>query len=245
MGKPEIDRTHNQHYVYREIWSDDFSAPVIDLLTGGVNVLDVGCGPGTWILELGTKYQNSNFKGIDVFPLYPSTIKPQNVSFELHNILNGLPFEDNKFEYVIMRFMMFALSLKEWESVINEMVRVCKPDGWIEIMEDDLVLHNMRPRTGLLMKIITDELKRKGVETVITPYILDFLNANTELSNIVNRKKFIKLGKGDKKGELHLESLKWGAKSLFESKHLFENGVATYDELIEDFVQECNEDKEQ
>lgn len=98
------------------------------------------CGPGTWILELGTKYEKSNFKGIDAFAFFPSTIKPQNVSFEQHNILNGLPFEDNKFEYVIMRFMMFSLSLKEWENVINEMVRVCKPNGWIEIMEGKYIL---------------------------------------------------------------------------------------------------------
>lgn len=37
-----------------------------------------------------------------------------------------------------------------------------------------------------------------------------------------------------------MESLKWGAKNLFESEYLFERGV-TYDGLIEDFVQECNE----
>jgi hypothetical protein len=49
------------------------------------------------------------------------------------------------------------------------------------------------------------------------------------------------LGKGDKKGELHLDSLKWGAKNLFESEHLFEDRVVTHDDLIEGFVQECNE----
>lgn len=38
----EIDRTHHQHYVYREIWSEDFSAPVKNLLISGVDVLDIG-----------------------------------------------------------------------------------------------------------------------------------------------------------------------------------------------------------
>lgn len=51
------------------------------------------------------------------------------------------------------------------------------------------------------------------------------------------------MGKCNKVGELYLESLKWGAKNLFESEHLFERGLrgVRYDGLIEDFVQECNE----
>ena len=86
-------------------------------------------------MELGSKYNDSNFEGIDAFPSYPTTFKPSNVSFRQVNILKGLPYKDNEFEYVIMRFMMLALSLKDWEYVIKEMVRVCKPNGWIEIME--------------------------------------------------------------------------------------------------------------
>lgn len=31
-----------------------------------VNVLDVGCGPATWLMDLSTEYPNSNFYGIDI-----------------------------------------------------------------------------------------------------------------------------------------------------------------------------------
>jgi tRNA G46 methylase TrmB len=31
-----------------------------------INVLDVGCGPATWLLELATEYPANNFYGIDI-----------------------------------------------------------------------------------------------------------------------------------------------------------------------------------
>ncbi|RIA85891.1 S-adenosyl-L-methionine-dependent methyltransferase [Glomus cerebriforme] len=246
VNSDEIDRTHQQHYVYREIWKKDFSAPVEDLLIKGARVLDIGCGPGTWTLELGTKYSNSKFKGIDAYRWYPTTIKPTNVSFDQANVLDGLPYEDDEFEYVIMRFMMFSFLLKEWKPIIKEMIRVCKPNGWIEIMEDDLVFLEGGPKTEMLIKTITKELKKKGVETIITPYIFTLLNSNSEITNVTSKKKVSQLGSlGNKQGELFLDSLKWGAKSLFESERLFKNdrnGILTiYNEIIDDFVNECNE----
>jgi len=84
---------------------------------------------------MGTEYPQSKFVGIDIMPYYPSTIKPKNVTFQGINILEGLPFEDNTFDYVYMRFMMVALSHKDRETVIKEIIRVCKPNGWIELME--------------------------------------------------------------------------------------------------------------
>ena len=94
------------------------------------------CGPGTWLLEVRDKYQKSEFIGVDANPSFPTIIKPDNVTFSKVNILdNGLPFKSNCFDFVHMRFMMLAFNREEWKSVIQELIRVCKPGGWIEIME--------------------------------------------------------------------------------------------------------------
>jgi hypothetical protein len=41
-----------------------------------------------------------------------------------------------------MRLIMFALTIDEWPEAINELIRVCKPGGWIEMMERDILWYN-------------------------------------------------------------------------------------------------------
>ncbi|CAG8745453.1 10726_t:CDS:2, partial [Cetraspora pellucida] len=49
----EIERLQKQHWFYKRIWQSNYSAPVEEKLkAGGAKVLDIGCGPGTWIIEM-------------------------------------------------------------------------------------------------------------------------------------------------------------------------------------------------
>ncbi|RIB10444.1 S-adenosyl-L-methionine-dependent methyltransferase, partial [Gigaspora rosea] len=136
----EINRLQTQHYLFRYAWGENFSSPVEEILRNGddVHVLDIGCGPATWILEMASEYTSSSFIGIDLSPIFPSNIKPQNVDFYHMNVLNGLPFEDNTFDFVYQRFMGLALTEEQWPILLLELVRVTKPGGWIEFMECDL-----------------------------------------------------------------------------------------------------------
>lgn len=112
------------------------------------------CGTGAWTLEMATDYPFSKFTGIDVFPVYPSEIRPKNVEFEIANVLNGLPYEDGTFDFVFMRSMSLTFTPYEWEHiVVKELVRVVKPGGWIEIMECDPHLIGAGPVTNKFNKI--------------------------------------------------------------------------------------------
>src|ERR1044071_1706506 len=47
----EMDRLKSQHYLFNYIFQGNFSSPVKEILkVGGTEVLDLGCGPGTWLL---------------------------------------------------------------------------------------------------------------------------------------------------------------------------------------------------
>jgi ubiquinone/menaquinone biosynthesis C-methylase UbiE len=91
------------------------------------------CGAGSWLFELGTEFPSANFIGIDFSPIIPTAIKPHNVSFVQGDILDGLPFEDDTFDFVHQRILFAAFSLDKWQSVINDMVRVLKPGGYLEV----------------------------------------------------------------------------------------------------------------
>ena len=94
---------------------------------------------------MASEYQYAHFTGVDIAQLYPAEIKPQNVSFVQSNVLTGLPFQDDTFDFIHMRFMLFAFTLKNWELAIKELVRVCKPGGYIELEEKDILWYNEGP----------------------------------------------------------------------------------------------------
>ena len=64
--------------------------------------------------------------------------KPSNVEFVEYNVLDGLPFNNNSFDYVFARVLVSVYSRTQWtELAIPEYTRVTKPGGWVELMEFD------------------------------------------------------------------------------------------------------------
>ena len=58
-----------------------------------------------------------------------------------HNVLDGLPFESNSFDYVYSRAVISVFTRPQWtELAIPEYTRVTKPGGWVELLEVDAVL---------------------------------------------------------------------------------------------------------
>jgi ubiquinone/menaquinone biosynthesis C-methylase UbiE len=99
---------------------------------------------------MGNEFPKSHFTGIDITPVFPRESKPDNADFTEANVLDGLPFEDNVFDYVHIRFLITSFSTNDWKVAINEIVRVTKPGGIIEIVEEELEPRNDGPISRLL-----------------------------------------------------------------------------------------------
>ncbi len=54
------------------------------------------------------------------------------------DILQGLPFPDNEFDLVHMESLLFAIPSTQINFVISEMIRVTKPNRYIEFYESIL-----------------------------------------------------------------------------------------------------------
>jgi len=135
----EMDRLRAQHYLFHYIFQGNFSSPVEEILKiGGTEVLDLGCGPGTWLLEMGETFPKSNFTGVDLTNTLTGNDSlqseiSQNVKFVKGNVLDGLPFKDSTFDYVFIRYLSFGFTEQDWKYVINEVIRITKPGGWMEV----------------------------------------------------------------------------------------------------------------
>ncbi|ORY96222.1 S-adenosyl-L-methionine-dependent methyltransferase [Syncephalastrum racemosum] len=132
------DRLHQQHWMLKLAYGNNFDAPVEAQLENGAVVLDSGCGPATWTLELANAYPHSTFYGIDVAPQFPETIKPFNCNFQVADLASKLPFPDNTFDFIHQRLLVVALSRAGWNNCISELYRILKPGGWIEFRETDI-----------------------------------------------------------------------------------------------------------
>ncbi|OZJ02607.1 hypothetical protein BZG36_04280 [Bifiguratus adelaidae] len=158
----EVDRLQNQHLLLKWAMEGNFRAPVHDMLVRGANVLDIGCGPGTWLLEMAETYPNSNFYGIDISAILPAKIPP-NVYFTRANAAHRLPYPDNHFDYVFQRLLCAAFRDSEWQRVMREVNRVCGHEGWVELVEIDLTPRHAGPLFTKTMEKVNGVLLRRGL----------------------------------------------------------------------------------
>jgi ubiquinone/menaquinone biosynthesis C-methylase UbiE len=137
------------HFLLKAAWNGtNFSAPVQSILADGGHVLDIGCGAGSWLFDVGSENPAAKFVGLDLAELHPTTIKPANVQFVHANIMNGIPFPDESFDFVYMRHMWTSIPASMWPTVIEEVVRVTRSGGWIEISDPAFVHENRGPFTA-------------------------------------------------------------------------------------------------
>lgn len=103
-------------------------------------MLDVGCGNGTWCLDVATEYPEIDCIGIDMCDVFPKQIRPPNVRFEIANVLDGLPYPDNTFDFVSVRIMLVSLEAHQWPMLWKEVMRVLKPGGLAQSVEAGMLV---------------------------------------------------------------------------------------------------------
>ncbi|CAO3659216.1 unnamed protein product [Rhizopus stolonifer] len=156
QNEEEQDRMVEQNYLLRTAFGSDFSCPIQSQLEKGIVVLDVGCGPGAWTMEMSTAFPNSTFIGMDQSPVFPKFIKPLNCHFRTCDSLVSLPFPDNSIDYIYQRDMNWAFQSQTWQPLIQEFNRILKPGGWMEFVEPNLEAQNdLEKQRYLNDKLIT------------------------------------------------------------------------------------------
>src|SRR5215471_62012 len=202
----EIDRLDIQHYALRETMGANFLAPV----ESPQRLLDVGCGTGQWGFEACHQFPEALVVGLDLVAGKPD--KPSRYHWVKANILQGLPFVHDQFDFVHQGLLVTGVPLASWPQVVAEFVRVTRPGGWVELVEPPLELEQAGPATERLLGLTTGISAALGLDT--TRVVFDSLDGylrQAGLTSVARRQLSMPIGRwGGQIGSLLVTDLRAG-----------------------------------
>jgi ubiquinone/menaquinone biosynthesis C-methylase UbiE len=106
-------------------------------------VLDVACGTGGWLIQLAKEYPHIQCEGVDISGKMLEYAREQailhqvqdRVQFHVMDALRMLEFPGKHFDLVNLRFGISFVRTWEWAKMLQEMRRVCKPEGIVRLSD--------------------------------------------------------------------------------------------------------------
>lgn len=206
----EIDRLDLQHYIMRAVLKSNYVAPI----ETPARILDVGCGTGQWAFDMCHQFPQSQVIGIDLEP--GKKMPPHNFYFVQANLLAGLPFEGESFDFIHQRFLLTALPLDTWPKMLAEFKRVSMRGSWVELIEGSDEIEPIGPATQRMVDDMIRFSEKRGLNaSTNVPRFLDSLLMQAGFQQVQMQSIKIPLGAwGGRIGEMMATNLHNALKSI-------------------------------
>jgi len=109
-------------------------------------ILDVGCGPGGWALDVAQTYPDRKVVGIDISATMVTYAQAQataqrlsNVTFMVMNALQPLNFAEGTFDLVNVRGATSSVPRAQWSTFLRHSFRILRPGGILRVTEAEIV----------------------------------------------------------------------------------------------------------
>jgi SAM-dependent methyltransferase len=165
-------RLNFQHHALFHALGNHFVAPISPPLP---MILDMGTGTGVWAAEIARMFPASVVVGIDLSATSFKEPVPENCLLRIGNVLIGLPFPDAFFSYVHQRLLVAGITAENWPRAIHELVRVTRPNGWLELVEIDNQMQNAGPATAKVQAFMEAVGKSLGFDGEVIRHLGDLL----------------------------------------------------------------------
>ena len=157
----EQSRLNFQHHALYNAIGNHYLAPLRPDVT---TILDVGTGTGIWPTEMAYLFPRTHIVGVDISATALEYASSPTCTFCLADVLKGLPFPDQQFDYVHQRLLVAAIPAANWPGVLRELVRVTRPGGWVELLEIGVTVQQAGPETTYLLDWMAEQSKKHGFD---------------------------------------------------------------------------------
>ena len=155
-------------------------------VSGGMRVLDVGCGPGGLTEELATRVGAENVAAIDPAPQFAAACRERQPGADVRvGVAEELPWPDGSFDATLSSLVMAFM--RDADRGVREMARVTRPGGTVAACMWDIAGGGMtmlstfwtaarnldpdaageRARPGVTQGDIAERFRRAGLHDVV------------------------------------------------------------------------------
>src|SRR5579884_1336173 len=150
-------------------------------------ILDVACGPGSWVLDVAFEQPDIEVAGVDLclsmVEYAWARARSQylsNASFGVMDIAQPLDFSDATFDLANARFLIGVLQRDAWQPFLSECRRVLKPGGVLRLTETENMGFTNSPAFQRLSSLGAQAMARLGYglapdTLLLTPFLPELL----------------------------------------------------------------------
>ncbi|RUS33125.1 hypothetical protein BC938DRAFT_472962 [Jimgerdemannia flammicorona] len=140
-------------------------------------------------------------------------------------------------QHYVYKLMTLAFKTTDWQKVVNELVRVTKPGGYIELIEGQLKFEEMPPSYRKFYNALAEASLARGIELTVGSNLNSFL-ASAGMCDITSDYVSCPLGWGGRIGQICLQNAVKGIHALQPAlAHLISD--SDYEEIFAKITEEA------
>ncbi|KAK5107271.1 hypothetical protein LTR62_001587 [Meristemomyces frigidus] len=127
----EQKRLELQHRIWQLSLRDH--SHLAPLSCSPLSALDIGCGPGMWVLDFAHQYPDCKVTGMDLSSTWPDQSQiPANAEFKVGDFVARWTYL-HRFDYIHSRAV--GTGIKLWATLLHRCFENLEPGGWREFQE--------------------------------------------------------------------------------------------------------------
>ncbi|KAI0715061.1 hypothetical protein C8Q76DRAFT_729407 [Earliella scabrosa] len=162
----EYERLDHQHIMFTEVMGK-YPPPLPEIMaddTPGVTktCVDLGCGSGSWILDVARDFPHCSAVAVDLVPMQDLNMPP-NCRSEVDDINLGLQHFYGAFNVTHARLV--SSGIRDYKGLIDEMAQTLRPRGLLQVTEFDFRVYDVNKQPIMPSRLEED-----------TPWIARWMN---------------------------------------------------------------------